>query len=114
MVRAFIAFCFVGAAVYPALALTTKDRTFLTDIAHRGFEEIAMCKLAEKQARSTEVTSFARQITLTRSAINDEVIALGSRKSSPIPKENLGVVIGHNPKLGLSRGARVTPGPEAS
>jgi hypothetical protein len=72
----------------------------MTNIAHRGFEEIAMGKLAQKQARSADVVSFAKQLMLTRSAINDEMIALGSRKNWPISKENLGAVIGHNPKLG--------------
>ncbi len=83
-----------------AAVLTQKDRTFMTNIAHRGFEELAMAKLAEKQARSAGVTNFAKQLTVTRSAINDQLIALAARKNYPIAKENLGTVIAHNPKLG--------------
>src|SRR4051794_24576675 len=100
MLRAFILVCLIDAAAYPALALLTQDKTFMTDIAHRGFEEIAMGKLAEKQARSPEVTSFAKQVAITRAKINDEAISLGAQKGVRIPTENLGAVIGHNPKLG--------------
>jgi putative membrane protein len=83
-----------------AATLSAKDKTFMTNIAHRGFEELAMVKLAERQVKNPDLMIFAKQVMLGRSAINDEVISLAARKDSPIKKENLGTVIGHNPKLG--------------
>jgi putative membrane protein len=78
----------------------------MTNIAHRGFEQIAMGKLAEKQARSADVREFAQQLMVTHSAINDEVIILGSRKNLRVSRENLGTVVGNNPKVaGLAWGA---------
>ena len=71
----------------PALALadSNPDQNFYEHLAQGGMAEVAVAKLAQKQAVSKEVKDFAAMMVKDHSAANEKLKKLAESKSVKLP-----------------------------
>ena len=66
-------------------SLSEKDKTFMKKVAKGGTMEVAMGNLAEKNAQSDDVKSFAKRMVTDHSKANDELKSIASQKGVQLP-----------------------------
>lgn len=77
-------------ALLPAFALAATenpDHDFYTKAAAGGMQEVEMAKLAEQNAKSAQVKSFAEMMVKDHTAANDKLKNLAATKGVPLPEE---------------------------
>jgi putative membrane protein len=75
--------------------MSQKDVNFIQKAAGAGAQEVANGKMAQQQAKSTEVKSIAARIVADHTRLNNELTALAKRKgvsfnTSGVKAQNLG------------------------
>ena len=68
-------------------SLSAKDKTFMKKAAKGGMMEVAMGKLAEKNAQSDDVKSFGKRMVTDHSKANDELKSIASKKGVQLPSK---------------------------
>ena len=71
----------------PAPALAPVDQTFVTMAAQGGMAEVQMATLAQTNARSPRVKSFASEMIKDHSAANDQLMKLAQAKGVTPPTD---------------------------
>jgi putative membrane protein len=68
-------------------AVSSADRDFVEKAAQGGIAEVALGKLASKQAASTDVKSYGKTLVGDHSKANDELKAIAGRKNITLPSD---------------------------
>jgi len=68
-----------------AMAVSTDDSKFATDVANGGLAEVALGKLAQQKATNPQVKSFADMMVKDHSKANDELMAIAKAKNITLP-----------------------------
>ncbi len=68
-----------------AMAVSTDDSKFATDVANGGLAEVALGKLAQQKATNPQVKSFADMMVKDHSKANDELMAIAKSKNITLP-----------------------------
>jgi putative membrane protein len=94
------------AAGTAAHKLTSRDKSFLENAAQAGNMEIAGSKLAQTQAMSPDVKSFADKMITDHTKVGDDLAALALQKGYTPPTSPSLVQSAKLKTLGLMSGAR--------
>ena len=70
----------------PAKAGEGPDATFVTKAAQGGMAEVELSKVAEKNAKSGDVKTFAAKMVQDHTANNNELATIAAHENIPVPK----------------------------
>ena len=68
-------------------SLSAKDKTFMKKAAKGGSMEVAMGRMADKNAQSDDVKSFGKRMVTDHSKANDELKSIASKKGVQLPSK---------------------------
>jgi len=74
-----------GAAA--AAALSSDDKSFITDATQGGLFEIALANVAQKSATTPDAKAFAGMMLSDHSKINDQIAVLATKKGMTVPAQ---------------------------
>ena len=77
----------VAEAAPPPPALSPTDQSFVTTVAQDGMAEVQMATLAQTNARSARVKSYANEMIKDHSAANDQLMKLAQAKGVTPPTD---------------------------
>jgi putative membrane protein len=67
--------------------LSEKDKSFMKKTARGGMMEVAMGKMAEQNAQSDDVKSFAKRMVTDHGKANDELKSIAQQKNVALPSK---------------------------
>ena len=67
--------------------LSEKDKSFMKKAARGGVMEVAMGKMAEQNAQSDDVKSFAKRMVTDHGKANDELKSIAQQKNVELPSK---------------------------
>ncbi len=70
----------------PAAALSSQDRSFVNKAAKGGLMEVAMGKVAAKNATNADVKKFGQRMVADHSKANDQLAAIAKSRGLGVPK----------------------------
>src|ERR1041385_8058656 len=68
-------------------SLSAKDKAFMKKAAKGGMMEVAMGRMAERNAQSDDVKSFGKRMVTDHSKANDELKSIASKKGFQLPSK---------------------------
>lgn len=90
MVNAAVLLLFGAAMAYaqkPAATLARSDERFMKDAAEGGMDEVKLGEMAQQNASSDHVKSFARRMVTDHAKLNHELRTLANHKSVTLPSD---------------------------
>lgn len=89
----------------PAQAGDGPDAAFVTKAAQGGMAEVELSKVAQKNAKSADVKTFATKMVTDHTANNKELATIAAHENIPVPKALDGEHAALRDKLSAMKGA---------